>query len=240
MFKPLEKKRYSEQIAEMIQEKILKQRLQQGTRLPTERELAEEFQVSRTVIREAIRELEVAGLVRIKKGPKGGIFIDNAYHKPLSASLRKLITSGWINVDHILEVRMLIEPYIASQASLKAKKSDIEAMRSLLQNSSAHLDDVALLKKNNIEFHLLIAKASGNPVFSILMRSVMDILEEIARDFLVLSIERDFFQAHKEIFDLIVQRDPEKVRKAIEEDILDVNRRLSAFLRRAKAPAEPL
>ncbi|RLA95816.1 MAG: hypothetical protein DRG69_02635 [Deltaproteobacteria bacterium] len=235
MFKPLEKKRYSEQIAEMIQEKILKQRLQQGTRLPTERELAEEFQVSRTVIREAIRELEVAGLVRIKKGPKGGIFIDNAYHKPLSASLRKLITSGWINVDHILEVRMLIEPYIASQASLKAKKSDIEAMRSLLQNSSAHLDDVALLKKNNIEFHLLIAKASGNPVFSILMRSVMDILEEIARDFLVLSIERDFFQAHKEIFDLIVQRDPEKVRKAIEEDILDVNRRLSAFLRRAKA-----
>jgi len=235
MFKPLEKKRYSEQIAEMIQEKILKQRLQQGTRLPTERELAEEFQVSRTVIREAIRELEVAGLVRIKKGPKGGIFIDNAYHKPLSASLRKLITSGWINVDHILEVRMLIEPYIASQASLKAKKSDIEAMRSLLQNSSAHLDDVALLKKNNIEFHLLIAKASGNPVFSILMRSVMDILEEIARDFLVLSIERDFLQAHKEIFDLIVQRDPEKVRKAIEEDILDVNRRLSAFLRRAKA-----
>ena len=235
MFKPLEKKRYSEQIAEMIQEKILKQRLQQGTRLPTERELAEEFQVSRTVIREAIRELEVAGLVRIKKGPKGGIFIDNAYHKPLSASLRKLITSGWINVDHILEVRMLIEPYIASQASLKAKKSDIEAMRSLLQNSSAHLDDVALLKKNNIEFHLLIAKASGNPVFSILMRSVMDILEEIARDFLVLSIERDFLQAHKEIFDLIVQRDLEKVRKAIEEDILDVNRRLSAFLRRAKA-----
>ena len=192
------------------------------------------------MIREAIRELEVAGLVRIKKGPKGGIFIDNAYHKPLSASLRKLITSGWINVDHILEVRMLIEPYIASQASLKAKKSDIEAMRSLLQNSSAHLDDVALLKKNNIEFHLLIAKASGNPVFSILMRSVMDILEEIARDFFVLSIERDFLQAHKEIFDLIVQRDPEKVRKAIEEDILDVNRRLSAFLRRAKAPAEPL
>jgi len=234
MFKPLEKKRYSEQIAEMIQEKILKQRLQQGTRLPTERELAEEFQVSRTVIREAIRELEVAGLVRIKKGPKGGIFIDNAYRKPLSASLRKLITSGWINVDHILEVRMLIEPYIASQASLKAKKSDIEEIRSLLQNSSMNLDDVALLKKNNIEFHLLIAKASGNPVFSILMRSVMDILEEIARDFLVLSIERDFLQAHKEIFDLIVQRDPEKVRKAIEEDILDVNRRLSAFLRRAK------
>jgi len=234
MFKPLEKKRYSEQIAEMIQEKILKQRLQQGTRLPTERELAEEFQVSRTVIREAIRELEVAGLVRIKKGPKGGIFIDNAYHKPLSASLRKLITSGWINVDHILEVRMLIEPYIASQATFKAKKSDIEEIRSLLQNSSMNLDDVALLKKNNIEFHLLIAKASGNPVFSILMRSVMDILEEIARDFLVLSIERDFLQAHKEIFDLIVQRDPEKVRKAIEEDILDVNRRLSAFLRRAK------
>lgn len=234
MFGPLQKKRYSEQIAEMIQEKILRQRLQQGTRLPTERELAEEFQVSRTVIREAIRELEVAGLVKIKKGPKGGIFIDNAYHKPLSASLRKLIASGWITVDHILEVRMLIEPHIASQATLKAKKSDIEAMRTLLEHSMANMDDAALLKKNNIEFHLLIAKASGNPVFCILMRSVMDILEEIARDFLVLSMERAFLETHRRIFELILQRDPEKVKKAIEKDILDVNAKLSAFLRKAK------
>jgi len=89
---------------------------------PTARELAKEFQVSRTVIREAIRELEVAGFVRIKKGPKGGILTDNAYHKSLSASLRKLIKSGWITVNHILEVRMLIEPDVASQATLDKKE----------------------------------------------------------------------------------------------------------------------
>ncbi|UCC66529.1 MAG: FadR family transcriptional regulator [Deltaproteobacteria bacterium] len=84
MFRPLEKRRYSEQVAQLIQEKILKEKSEKGNKLPTERELAEEFQVSRSVIREAIRELEVSGLVYIKKGPTGGIFITHAYHKPLS------------------------------------------------------------------------------------------------------------------------------------------------------------
>ncbi|MBW1660336.1 MAG: FadR family transcriptional regulator, partial [Deltaproteobacteria bacterium] len=111
-FGALEKKRYSQQIAQLIYERVLDTEFKKGERLPTERELAEDFQVSRTVIREAIRELELSGIVSVKKGPKGGIFIDHAYHKPLLISLQRLISSGMITVKHILETRLLIEPYI--------------------------------------------------------------------------------------------------------------------------------
>jgi GntR family transcriptional regulator, transcriptional repressor for pyruvate dehydrogenase complex len=87
VFKPLEKKRYSEKIADLIQDKILLDHLEVGTSLPSEKDLSTEFQVSRSVIREALRILEVSGLVKIKKGPSGGIFASNGFHKPIMNSL---------------------------------------------------------------------------------------------------------------------------------------------------------
>jgi DNA-binding MarR family transcriptional regulator len=74
MFRPLRKQRFSDQIADLIQKKILEDKLAIGTNLPSEKEMAGEFQVSRSVIREALRILEISGLVNIKKGPTGGIF----------------------------------------------------------------------------------------------------------------------------------------------------------------------
>ncbi|MBU0516972.1 MAG: GntR family transcriptional regulator, partial [Proteobacteria bacterium] len=71
MFRPLEKMRYSDQVAHSIQDRILTGRVATGARLPSEKDLAEEFQVSRTVIREAMRLLESSGCVEIKKGPTG-------------------------------------------------------------------------------------------------------------------------------------------------------------------------
>ena len=141
MFRPLEKKRYFEQIAEMIQNRILKDRLEIGTSLPTEKELALEFQVSRSVVREALRILEISGLVNVKKGPSGGIFVSHVYHKPIKRSLNNLITSGEVTIDHLFDVRILIEPRIAMEAALHAKAKDLRKLRDLITDSSHHLDD---------------------------------------------------------------------------------------------------
>ncbi|HOP87005.1 MAG TPA: GntR family transcriptional regulator, partial [Syntrophorhabdaceae bacterium] len=84
MFEPFKKKRYSEQIASLIQKKIIKEDILVGSRLPTERQLAEDLNVSRAVVREALRILDSLGHIQIKKGPKGGIFVSNVYHKPIS------------------------------------------------------------------------------------------------------------------------------------------------------------
>jgi DNA-binding FadR family transcriptional regulator len=229
MFAPLEKKRYSDTIVELIQDKILSDHLKIGTRLPSEKDLALEFKVSRSVVREALRILEISGLVKIKKGPTGGIFVSHVYHRPIKNSLNNLITSGEVTIDHLFDVRILIEPHIAKEAALKAKDEDLQVLRALIQDSSKHLDDPVHLKKNNLKFHLLLAKASGNPVFSILLESVLELLIERSLDFLDLSIEKEFFQIHKEIFHLVEKKRPEEAADLIRADILDVTKKLKGF-----------
>jgi GntR family transcriptional repressor for pyruvate dehydrogenase complex len=236
VFRPLEKKRYSEQVADLIQGKILGDNLRNGTVLPSEKDLAGEFQVSRSVIREALRILESSGLVTIKKGPTGGIFVADTYHKPITNSIHNLITSGEVTIDNLFDVRLLIEPHVAMEAALYAKDEDIEKLEDLITDSSRHQDDPIVLKRNNLKFHLLLAKASGNPVLSLLLESIIEILAASTLDFLDLSLERHFFQSHEHIFQVIAQKEPENAKMLIREDILDTKEKIELF-REGKKPA---
>ena len=229
MFRPLKKKRYSDQIAEVIQRRILKNHLEIGTGLPSELDLARDFQVSRSVIREALRILEDAGLVKIMKGPSGGIFVANGYHKPIKKTLDNLVLSGEIRLDHLFDVRLLLEPHIAEEAAVHARDSDIEALRDLIDDSSRNLEDPLHLKQNNLMFHLQLARASGNPVFALLLESVMELLIERSLDFLDPVLERKFFRAHEAIFSRITERKPQEARRLMERDIIDVKEELIEF-----------
>jgi len=232
VFKPLDKKRYFEQIAQLIREKILHKNLEKGFKLPTEQQLAKDLNVSRSVIREALRILDVMGYVSIRKGPQGGIFVSNLYHKPITDSLRILTNNGHVTVDHIIDVRLQIEPFTAAEAARYAKKRDIKKLSALIEDASLHMDDAAYLKNKDMEFHLLLAEASGNPVLAILMRSVIEILREIAYNFLDHSFERELFQIHKNIFHSIAQKKVSEVKKLIKKDILFVKKNLKKFLER--------
>ncbi|MGD9043218.1 MAG: FadR/GntR family transcriptional regulator [Desulfobacterales bacterium] len=237
MFRPLQKKRFSDQIADLIQKKILEDSLEVGTNLPSEKAMAEEFQVSRSVIREALRILEISGLVNIKKGPTGGIFVSNVYHAPIKRSLNNLITSGEVTVDHLYDARLLIEPHIAGQAALNAGEEDLEKFCELFKDSAAHLDDPVRLKHNNLEFHLLLARASGNPVLAVMLESVFELLAERTLSFLDLELERKFFKIHKAIFEVFAKRQPEETSRLIREDIMDVMETLKKFNQQDKAAA---
>jgi GntR family transcriptional repressor for pyruvate dehydrogenase complex len=229
VFRPLEKKRYSEQIADLIQDKILRDPLEAGTNLPSEKDLSLEFQVSRSVIREALRMLEVSGLVTIKKGPSGGIFVSNGYHKPITNSLNNLITLGDVTIEHLFDVRMLIEPHIAMEAALNAKDEHIKKLTELMHDSSRHQDDPIRLKRNNLKFHLLVAKASGNPVLALLLESVIELLIKTTLDFLDLSLERHFFRVHKRIAQVIANGESKEAERLIREDILDTKEKIQGF-----------
>lgn len=229
VFRPLEKKRYSEQIADLIQDKILRDHLEAGTSLPSEKDLSLEFQVSRSVIREALRMLEVSGLVTIKKGPSGGIFVSNGYHKPITNSLNNLITSGDVTIEHLFDVRLLIEPHIAMEAALNAKDEHIRKLTELIDDSSLHQDDPIRLKRNNLKFHLMVAKASGNPVLALLLESVIELLIKTTLDFLDLSLERHFFLVHERIAHVIANGESEEAERLMREDILDTKEKIQGF-----------
>lgn len=229
MFRPLKKKRFSDQIADLIQRKIVEDNLQAGTNLPSEQDMASEFQVSRTVIREALRILEITGLVRIKKGPTGGIFVSNVYHKPITRSINNLITSGDVTVDHLFDARLLIEPHIGRVAAAHASDEALRGFKALFEDSAAHFDDAVRLKENNLEFHLLLARASGNPVLSVMLESVIELLIERSLDFTDLALERKFFGIHKNIFKVLSQRKGAEVSRLIRKDIGVVRKTLKAF-----------
>ena len=151
MFPPFKKTRFSDQIADLIQGKILKDRLETGTRLPSEKEIAEEFKVSRSVIREALRILEISGLVSVKKGPTGGIFVSNIYQKPIINSFNNMISSGEVTIDHLFDVRFLIEPHIAYEAALHASRSDLKKLKELIAYSTKHAEQRALRRQGRIQ-----------------------------------------------------------------------------------------
>ncbi len=229
MFQPLKKKRFSDRIADLIQEKILEDNLEVGTGLPSEIAMAREFQVSRSVIREALRILEISGLVNIKKGPTGGIFVSYGYHAPIIRSLNNLIASGDVTVDHLFDARLLIEPHIAGQAALNADDGDLKKFQALFEDSAAHLDDPVRLKQNNLEFHLLLARASGNPVLAVMLESVFELLAERTLSFVDLALERKFYKIHKAIFEVITRRQPQEASRLIRKDIMDVMKTIKTY-----------
>lgn len=233
-FDQIDRRRYSEQVIQRVVTEIVSGNLAIGDKLPGEKELTEQFKVSRTVVREALRVLEESGLVEIKKGPKGGAFVTRSYHKPVSSSLKNLIAHGQINIDHLFDVRALIEPHIAVQASLKAKPADLEPLKALIAESSAHQDDVSLLKANNIRFHLLLSRAAGNPVLSIVMESVIELMQEFSRNFSDLSYGREYLRLHRRLLELIGKRRADEARKLISEDISNLKERLKRFLSNQK------
>lgn len=229
-FQPIQKKRYSEQISEQIREKILRESISVGTLLPTELELAAEFQVSRTVIREALRILEVSGLVNIKKGPTGGIFVTDAYAKPIKTSLSNLVASGEVNLEHLFDVRLMIEPQIAREAALNATFEDLEAIRELFSDSEAHMDDTNRLKINNLNFHLLLSRASGNPILAVLLEAVIHTLIELSLEFRDAKQETYFYEVHKGIFEAIENRDGQTAEERMRADLLDIQKELNTVI----------
>jgi GntR family transcriptional repressor for pyruvate dehydrogenase complex len=229
-FDRIDRRRYSEQVIQMVVAEIMSDNLAIGDKLPGEKELTEQFNVSRTVVREALRVLEESGLVEIRKGPKGGAFVTRSFHKPVSSSLKNLIAHGQISIDHLFDVRALVEPYIAVQAALHARPADLEPLRALIEESSARQDDVSLLKSNNIRFHLLLARAAGNPVLSIVMESVIELMQEFSRNFSDLSYGREYLRLHQRLLRLIQERRADEAKKLISEDIANLRDRLRSFL----------
>jgi len=229
MFRPLRNKRFSDQVAELIQKKILEDKLAIGSNLPSEIDMAGEFQVSRPVIREALRILEMSGLVNIKKGPTGGIFVSNVYHEPIKRSLNNLIISGEVTIEHLFEARLLIEPHIAREAAEQASDDDIKKFRDLFEDSEAHLDDPVHLKQNNLTFHLMLARVSGNPVLSMMLESVFELLVEQTLAFVDLSLERHFLNIHKKIFQVLEKHNPAETQRRIKADILDVREKIKEY-----------
>ncbi len=185
MFDPVRTRRTFEEAVEQIADRVRLGELRTGDRLPSERDLAKLMQISRPTVREAIRVLAEAGVVAVKPGAGGGIFVAS---EVAPASL--LARGSEERVDGIvvvLEARRAIEPQVAVLAGLRGTETDFGAMAATIERQRALLDDGGVLAHEDgflgleRQFHLAMARASGNPRLARIMSSLIRDLE-IARD----------------------------------------------------------
>lgn len=180
-FRPVEARRAFEEIAAQIRGELTRQRLRAGDRLPAERELAVQFGVSRNTLREALRSLEIAGLLELKKGATGGAFIREGGGDAAVAGLADLYHLGAIRPQHLTEARLLVGTEVARLACARRTDADLEALEANVREAgeATARGDVAERARINYEFHRLLARAARNPVLIV----ITDALMEMTRHF---------------------------------------------------------
>jgi GntR family transcriptional regulator, transcriptional repressor for pyruvate dehydrogenase complex len=228
MFDSIKTRRLSDEIVRQIKEAMFTGKLQAGDKLPTERELAERFETSRASVREALRTLEPEGLIRIKKGVVGGIFIADVDHRPAAKSFQTFLQLRKVSIQQIAEVRLMFEPQVARLAAERGTPDDLRQLEEEIDKMSAAVKDKELPRFYDLKFHLLIARAARNPILEVLAESMLGVASKTiselhpSRDTL-----RHVLSRHRKVFDAVQRRDSDAAFEAMQEHILDVETRLA-------------
>src|SRR6201998_4012034 len=162
MYKIVRSSRLYEQIVQQVEESIHSGVLKPGHQLPPERELAEQFGVSRTAVREAVKALREKGLVEAYPGR--GTFITDGTSYTIRQSLDRMMRTGNEGFAFLAEVRQILEPEIAALATSRADEVDLEAMRQQVAVMDAAKDDPDTFIEADLDFHLALAEAAANPI----------------------------------------------------------------------------
>jgi GntR family transcriptional repressor for pyruvate dehydrogenase complex len=242
IFKPVGTRRTFEEAVEQIADSIMVGDLHVGDRLPTERALAAQMQISRPTLREAIRLLADAGVLEVKRG--GGISVASDYvPRDVIRGRSELRVS---EVTAVLEARRLLEPRVAQLAALRADEAHLEAMRQTIVGRRARAAAPDFLANEDrflqldMQFHLLMARATQNPTILRLMRSLMRDLE-IAFDMAVHApFEPEWtLDIHQRTLNAIAACDMEQIDAVMDEHLARVEQRWREETGRALARALP-
>lgn len=177
-FEPIHTRRAFEEICERIRAQIAAGTLRPGDKLPAERELAAQLGVGRNALREALRSLEIAGIVRLQKGAKGGAFIQAGDANRMNEVVRDMLSLGSISVAELTESRMHIQDLVVRLACERATRADLDALGANIDETERvtqagrYLDRVECSR----EFYRLLVAAAHNQVLAMIVRSITEIL----------------------------------------------------------------
>ncbi len=211
-YEAIQSERLYSKIVDQIQRKILAGELKVGDHLPPERELAEQFQVSRTAVREAVKALSEKGLVQVFPGK--GTFITNETSQAVRQSLGILMKIGQAGgTRDLVEVRYIFEPEIAALAARRASEEHIAALQEAIAVMDRTLEDADAYIEADLDFHLALAEASQNLIILTLIDSFVDLLrEQRLRIFHVEGGPQRGQMHHKRILEAIIHHDSEAAR----------------------------
>lgn len=239
MFRSVKVQRLSDEIVLQIRDALLSGKLQPGDKLPTERGMAESFETSRTSVREALRRLEQEGLIHIKKGINGGVFIAELDHRPVANSLHTLLQLRKVSIQNIAEVRLIFEPQAARLAAERASPEDLWELEEVVARMSEAVTSKELPRSYDLKFHQIIARAAGNPVLQMLAEAMLEVASKAITE-LNPSVDtlRHVLRCHRQVLEAVRREDGELAEKAMRAHIVDVQTRLARQARN-RPRAEP-
>ncbi|MFB0546196.1 MAG: FadR/GntR family transcriptional regulator [Anaerolineae bacterium] len=214
------KGRLVDRVVNEIQGLIVSGRLEPGTKLPPERELAEEIGVSRTVIREAVHILGTKGLLETRQGV--GTIVRQVTRDQIVEPLSLLLqtSDGGISIEHLHQVRRILEIEIAGLAALQATEDDVEELRRTVTEMGLAEDDPEAFASRDADFHQALAKTTRNPLLVVLLDSIRDLMQEVR--LLVTSypgLPQQVMPDHRKILDRVIAKDPSGARQAMQEHL---------------------
>jgi GntR family transcriptional repressor for pyruvate dehydrogenase complex len=222
LYKVVQASRLYEQIVQQIEESILKGELSEGSQLPAERDLAKQFGVSRTAVREAIKALQEKGLV--DAFPGRGTFVTNGTSNSMRRYLDRIIKSGepdgWA---YVVEMREILEPEIAALAAARATDQDLATMREAVEVMDNSRQDSDVFIEADLDFHLALAEAAGNPIVLSLIDSIVGLLrEQRLRIFRIVGGPQRGQHHHRRILEAIERHDAPGARAAMQAHLSQV------------------
>jgi GntR family transcriptional regulator, transcriptional repressor for pyruvate dehydrogenase complex len=220
-FTAVRKTRVFEGVAQQIQRLIVSGVLKPGDLLPPERELAERFRVSRSSIRDAIRTLELIGLVVPRQGE--GTVVAELSHDAVVTPIASVLLRKRELIAELLEIRKMLEPALAARAAERASDEEIAHLEDILRRQREKLLRGEPTVDEDAEFHLAIALAARNSV----VRRVLDVLVDLLRETRSRSLQtrgrpRKSFAGHRKVLDAIKRRDPAGAERAVRQHLEQV------------------
>ena len=235
-FQPLSQKRSSEVIAMQIEEAIFSKRFKLNDRLPSERELAVQFNTGRGTVREALRILEGSGLILVKPGGDGGIFVKEIDSSTMTKTIFNMVRIGHISIQDVTEIRVILEMKVIEhiidslgEAEIAALEDNIVSCEKLIKNQLSPIDEIQ-------NFHRLLASFCKNFLLVYLVNGIVDLSDTFVKNKMPgKPLTPSHIRHHKSIVDALKRKDLKAARKAICNHLRSVDNHLKVHYTRIQA-----
>jgi len=216
------KERLYQEIVDQIQQQILSGALKPGDQIPAERDLAERFGVSRTAVREAIKSLTEKGLIEVFVGR--GTFVTNLTTDRVVESITLLLRNEQDNIESLQEARELLEAATARLAASRRSDAHVARLRAITSEMEEEHSISPRLVDGDTEFHVEVARATGNPVLALFSQTIVAMLraERLYREGVEIPLAAAFAD-HREIVDAIEDRDEARASQAMTDHLAHVS-----------------
>lgn len=229
---PVSPQRPYQEVGEMLRNMITQKQVAVGERLPPERELAQQLNVTRTLVREALIMLELEGLIEVRRG--AGIYVIN--DTPVSRALAHSASND-AGPFEMLQARQLLESNIAEFAALQATREDIVKMRQALALEERELAQATVDQSEDGDrnFHLAIAEATHNSMLVELFKQSWQWREDnvmwsqLHRHLVDSDYRRQWLEDHKKILAALIKKDARAAKQAMWQHLENVKQRLLEF-----------